>query len=603
MNRAITWFVDNPVAANLMMAIFLVGGFFSLVTMHKEEFPNVEPGIVQINVPYLGAAPEEVEQAVCIRIEEAIDGVEGIERVTANASEGNCAVIVELFEDANQNTALSDIKSRVDGIATFPKETEKPIISMMQFRGQTIVVAISGQTDAATLKEIAENLRQDIASLDGVSQVAVNYARPYEISIEVSEHTLRQYGLTLASVADAVRRSSLDLPGGSIKTQGGEILLRSKGQAYRGREFEEVVVLTQADGTTLTVGDIASVKDSFQEGYLKAKFDDEPALMITVYRVGEEDTIESSTAVKNYVKRIEPTLPAGIKLTIWIDESIALGRRIEALTKNAYAGLALVMLILTLFLRFKVAMWVAAGIPIAVMGAIWMFPVGGINISSITVLAFILVLGIVVDDAIVVGERIFSHEKTKSPREAAIAGTSEVAVPVIFGVLTTIAAFLPILLIEGRMGSFFSVMGWVVVICLVFSILESQLILPSHLAHRRIKGYWLSETAMVKKWINFQGKFSRSLEWVANDVYRPFLIKTLEWRWVTWAVATAVLLLALAILLKTPGLLPAFSNGESLWLVLSPLALFLPAVTANFAVGQSIILFFGLLGRLYRFCT
>lgn len=548
MNKAIAWFVDNPVAANLMMAIFLVGGAFSLVTMHKEEFPNVEPGIVQITVPYLGAAPEEVEQAVCIRIEEAIDGVGGMERVTANASEGNCSVTVELFEDANQNTVLSDIKSRVDGISTFPKETEKPIVSMMQFRGQTIVVALSGDADPATLKEIAENLRQDISALDGVSQVSVNYARPYEISIEVSEHTLRQYGLTLASVADAVRRSSLDLPGGSIKTQGGEVLLRSKGQAYRGREFAEVVVMTQADGTTLTIGDIATVKDDFEEGYLKAKFDNEPALMITVYRVGEEDTIDSSTAVKNYVKRIEPTLPAGIKLTVWIDESIALGRRIDALTKNAYAGLALVMLILTLFLRFKVAMWVAAGIPIAVMGAIWMFPVGGINISSITVLAFILVLGIVVDDAIVVGERIFSHEKNLSPREAAITGTSEVAVPVIFGVLTTIAAFLPILLIEGRMGGFFSVMGWVVVICLVFSILESQLILPSHLAHRRVKGYWLSETRMVKGWIKFQSKFSGSLEWIATDVYRPFLIKSLEWRWVTWAIATAVLVLALALI-------------------------------------------------------
>jgi multidrug efflux pump subunit AcrB len=549
MNKAIEWFVDNPVAANLMMLIFVAGGILSLMTMHKEEFPNIEPGIVMVQVPYLGAAPEEVEQAVCIRIEQAIEGIEGIDRMLTTAGENMCTVVLELLSDTNVSTALNDIKGKVDAISTFPAETEKPIVSSMQFRGQTISVTISGRTDEATLKLIADDVRDDIAALDGISQVSVNYARPWEISIEVSEQVLRQYNLTMTAIANAIRRSSLDLPGGSIKTAGGEVLLRSKGQAYRGYEYEDIVILTRPDGTNLTLGDIATVRDAFEEGFLRAKFDGERSVMVTVYRVGDEDTITSADSVKQYIKEKQPSLPRGIQLSVWIDESIALNRRISALTKNAWAGLTLVLLILTLFLRFKVAMWVAAGIPIAILGAIWMFPVAGINISTLSVLAFILVLGIVVDDAIVIGERVYSHEDVDTNhRMAAIAGTQEVIVPVVFGVLTTMAAFLPILLLDGRMGQFFSIIGWVVVICLVFSLLECLLVLPAHLAHRKTENYMFSESRAVKAWIKFQGFFSNALESMAKNYYKPGLIKTLEWRWVTWAVGTAILVTAIALI-------------------------------------------------------
>lgn len=250
-------------------------------------------------------------------------------------------------------------------------------------------------------------MRDDIAALEGISQVSVNYAKPWEISIEVSEQVLRQYSLTMTDVANAIRRASLDMPGGSIKTDGGEVLIRSQGQAYSGTDFERIEILSRADGTKITLADIAVVKDAFQEGFLGAKYDGQRAVTITVYRVGDEDTITSADSVKAYVAQKSAEIPEGLNLDVWIDESIPLNRRIDALTKNAYAGLVLVLLILTLFLRFKVALWVAAGIPIAVLGAIWMFPVAGLNISSLTVLAFILVLGIVVDDAIVVGERIF----------------------------------------------------------------------------------------------------------------------------------------------------------------------------------------------------
>ncbi|MBQ63074.1 MAG: cobalt-zinc-cadmium resistance protein [Gammaproteobacteria bacterium] len=549
MHKAITWFVDNPIAANLLMMIFVAGGSISLLTMHKEEFPNIEPGVVVVRVPYLGAAPEEVEQAVCIRVEEAIEGIDGIDRMESIASESICTVTLELLPNTDISLALNDVKGRVDAISTFPAETEKPVVSTMQFRGKTITVTLSGETDEATLKLLATELRDELSSLEDISQVSVEYARPWEISIEVSEQVLRQYNLTMTKIANAVRRSSLDLPGGSIKTEGGEILLRSMGQAYRGYEYENIVVLTRPDGTNLTLGEIATVRDAFEEGYLRAKFDGERAVTVTVYRIGDEDVITSADVVKKYIKTKTPYLPKGIKITIWADESITLNRRISALTKNAWAGLTLVLLILTVFLRFKVAMWVAAGIPIAILGAIWMFPFAGINISSLSVLAFILVLGIVVDDAIVVGERVYSHESVDNThREAAIAGTHEVIVPVVFGVLTTMAAFLPIVFLQGHMGEFFSITGWVVLICLVFSLLEVMLVLPAHLAHRRTEGYLFGETWLVKWWIKFQGFFANGLETFAFNIYKPFLQKTLEWRWVTWSVATAVLILALALI-------------------------------------------------------
>ena len=548
MEKSIAWFTDNPVAANLLMLILIVGGFFSLNSMHKEEFPSIEPGIIQITIPYLGAAPVEAEKAVCIRVEEAIEGLDGIERMTATASEGVCTVFLEVFADADLTVTLNEVKSRVDAINTFPSETEKPIVSSLQFRGKTISVVVSGETDEATLKLVAEGMRDDIAALEGISQVSVNYAKPWEISIEVSEQVLRQYSLTMTDVANAIRRASLDMPGGSIKTDGGEVLIRSQGQAYSGTDFERIEILSRADGSKITLADIAIVKDAFQEGFLGAKYDGRRAVTITVYRVGDEDTITSADSVKAYVAQKSAEVPEGLNLDVWIDESIPLNRRIDALTKNAYAGLVLVLLILTLFLRFKVALWVAAGIPIAILGAIWMFPVAGLNISSLTVLAFILVLGIVVDDAIVVGERIFSFEsKTDTKREAAILGANEVVTPVVFGVLTTMAAFLPILILDGRMGAFFSTIGWVVVICLVFSIVECMLILPAHLSHRNTETYPFKETRFVQSWIRFQSFFADHLQGFADNVYRPFLIKTLQWRWVTWAVGTGILLMALAL--------------------------------------------------------
>ena len=301
MHTAIAWFTRNPVAANLLMSLLCISGIMSLLVVNQEEFPNIDPQVVSITVPYLGAAPAEVEEGVCIRIEEAIDGVEGIDSMQSNAGEGTCNLMVELELDADPVVALNEIKSQVDGINSFPVETEKPIVSKLSLNRQVVQVAVSGDTSERALKEVGQRLRDGIAALDGVSQVSLKYVRPYEISIEVSEQALRRHGITLEHVTNAVRNSSLDMPGGTIKSEGGEILIRSKGQAYHGEEFEAIVVLTRTDGHKVTLAEIADIRDSFEEGDLYARFNGNPAVVVDVAQVGEEDLLRIAEDVKGYV--------------------------------------------------------------------------------------------------------------------------------------------------------------------------------------------------------------------------------------------------------------------------------------------------------------
>ena len=546
----IAWFVRNPVAANLLMWVLIIGGLGSLATRHQEDFPNIDPKIIRISVPYLGAAPVEVEEGVCIRVEEAIEGSEGIQHINTTAAEGMCSMSVTLEESYDTNRALNDIKSKVDGIITLPVETEKPIVSALIFRNTVLDIAIHGNADEYALKLIGQEVREDIAALENVSQVELDYTRPFEISVEVSEQTLRRHGLTLGQVADAIRRSSLDMPGGSIKTRGGEILLRTKGQAYRGQEFEDIVVLTRADGTNLLLSEIANIVDGFQEGDLRVRFDGEPAVMIRVFRVGEEDLIDIAERVKAYMAEKQRVLPDGIRMTIWLDGSEELRTRLDALVGNAAGGLLLVLIVLTVFLRFRLAFWVAVGILVALLAPAILFPIAGLSISSMSVVGFLLALGIVVDDAIVVGERIYAHERSAESQEhAAIAGTHEVVLPVIFGVLTSVAAFIPLLLGAGRLGGIFLIVGFVVVVCLVFSLVESQLILPSHLAHRKASS--ASEpNAFVARWTALQERLALGLEHFASDRYRPFLLRCVEWRYLTLMCGLAVLFVTMGMVMS-----------------------------------------------------
>ena len=546
MRTAINWFANNPVAANLAMIILLLGGAFGALTTNQEEFPSIDIGMVQIHVPYLGAAPIEAEKAVCVRVEESIEGLEGIDKVRSAATEGMCGVYAELKMDAEEIAVLNEIKSRVDGINSFPVETEKPVISKLTMAKRVLQIAVSGNTDERTLKEIARELRDEISAINGISLVNVSYVRPYEISIEISELELRRYGITLNQVSQAIRSSSFDMPGGTIKTNNGEILIRTTGQAYWGAEFEEVVVVTKKDGTRVTLGDIATIRDTFEEGDLVAEFNGVRGVVVNVSQVGKEDLMQIARDTKVVVDKFRANLPKEISLDIWIDTSEELRERMNVLLKNAGGGLILVLIILTLFLKFKIAMWVAIGIPVALLGTLAFLPLFDMTISTMTVMAFILVLGIVVDDAIVVGERIYGHEQLgKDPLKAAVEGTWEVSTPVIFGVLTTIAAFLPLVISEGRMTPFFAPIGYVVIIALACSIIESQLILPSHLAHRSRKE---PSTILTKSWTKFQGKLAQGLENIASGGYKSFLLRTLKSRYIATSVGLGILILALSLI-------------------------------------------------------
>ncbi|MCP4007350.1 MAG: efflux RND transporter permease subunit [bacterium] len=540
MRRIITWFVDNPVAANLLMAVLLIGGGLSLFSIRQEEFPSMDTEVVQVSVSHLGASPEEVEQAVCIRLEDAIDGTPHIDRVSTIAVEGTCVLNIELVEGTDSNWALSEIEGRISNVSTLPAEAEKPVVSYLVLLGDVLRIAISGDADERSLKVIGQTMRDEIAALPGVSQVELSYVRPYEISIEVSEQMLRRHGLNFEQVAAAVRSSSLDLPGGSVKTEGGEILLRSKGQAYRGAEFASIVVLTRSDGTSVNLGDIATVRDGFRDDDIRAFFDGKPAVMVQVNRIGEEDILEVAATVKAYVEQARTRMPEGIELTIWSDEAESLRDRVDALLRNASGGLAFVLLVLALLLRFRIAVWVAAGIPISMLGAVMLFPAFGYAISTLAIMGFILVLGIVVDDAIVVGESVYAHEQAGSElRTSVIDGTSAVSIPVIFGVLTTIAAFSPLIFVPGRMGQFFTVLGGTVILCLIMSLVEAQLILPAHLARRHKS----SRSERRGRWAEIQDRVSGGFEAFVAGYYQPALEWVLHWRYLALSVALGVVVL------------------------------------------------------------
>ncbi|MCK5618314.1 MAG: efflux RND transporter permease subunit, partial [Candidatus Krumholzibacteria bacterium] len=408
-----------------------------------------------------------------------------------------------------------------------------------------IDLAIHGHVDEASLKALGDRVRDELTAIRGISQVDLVSARPYEISIEVSENALRRHGLTFSYVANAVRRSSLDLPGGSLRTAGGEILLRTKAQAYRGHEFEGIVLLTRPDGTRLLLGDVARVVDGFAETDQSARFSGEPAVGIRVFRVGDQSALKIAQLVKEYVAEAQSRMPAGVTLTPWRDYSRILQGRLDLMIKSARNGYILVFIILALFLKLRLAWWVSFGIPISFLGALWLMPSLDVTINMISLFAFIVVLGIVVDDAIIVGENIYRHhEKGNTGVKGSVEGAIEVATPVIFGVLTTIAAFSPLLLVAGTTGKIMKVIPIIVISTLVFSLVESLFILPAHLARVRHKQ---SKSRLGLRWKRFQGRIADWLSWFIESVYKPSLDLGLRYRYATTAFATATLLITAGI--------------------------------------------------------
>ncbi len=488
MKSAIAWFANNHIAANLLLVLIVLSGLVAIPNMPQKSFPDIDVPIINVTVAYLGAAPEEVEQGVCIRIEEELEGIDGIEKISSGAYEGACRVTIELFEDADSSLALDEVKSRIDAIITFPVETEKPVISLLSPVRPVMELSITGPNDEKMLKVLGQQVRDEIAALPGVTQVSLQNTRPYEISIEVSEASLQRNGLSFQQVAQIVRARSLDLPGGSIKTEGGEILLRTQGQVYWGTDFEQLVLLTRADGTRVYLSDVATVIDGFEDTDQSLRFDGKPAALVRVSRVGNQDILDITAAVTAYLEAAPARLPEGVKLTVWNDGSQLLRGRLDTLLNSARQGFLMVLILLALFLRPRLAFWVSVGVPVAFLGALFLISVLGLSIDGISLFGFILVLGILVDDAIVVGENVYSEQKKSGKLlEGAVTGTQQVSVPVIFGVLTTMTAFMPLLLGPGSMGQIFGVIATVVMSCLTFSLIESQLVLPAHLGHRNIQ--------------------------------------------------------------------------------------------------------------------
>ena len=544
MNGLINWFARNGVVANLLMVLIVMAGVLTIPDLKKEVFPEFSVNVVSVSVSYRGAAPEEVEEAVCIRVEESLQGLEGIERIRSSANEGMGTVRIEIEPGYDTRALLDDIKARVDAIDTFPEETEKPVIEEAAIRNQVINLSISGDADELTLKRLGEQVRDELLLLPELSQVELKNSRLYEISIEVSEDDLRRHGLTFDQVARAVRRTSLDLPGGSVKAESGEILLRTKGQAYRGEEYEKLTLFTRPDGSRLQLGDVARVVDGFEDSDKFAWLNGKPAVMVQSYRVGDESALEVSRAVKEYAAEAQSRMPEGIVLTPWADAAQILESRMNLLIKNGLTGLLLVFVVLTLFLRLRLALWVTIGIPISFLGAIALMPVFDVSINMVSLFSFIMVLGIVVDDAIVVGESVYSRQQaTGRGLSAAIEGTQRVTVPVVFGVLTTAMAFTPMLFVAGDSGPIWQVIPLIVIPTLMFSLIESKLVLPYHLSHYRPRREGQSKSFLARVWDGFFGFFGKALDRFIHRVYRPMFLIVLEWRYLTLAVAVMTLLL------------------------------------------------------------
>jgi multidrug efflux pump subunit AcrB len=538
----IAWFAGNRVAANLLMLFFVVAGLVTAMTMKLEVFPETALDLISIEVPYPGASPSEVEEAIVQRVEEAVAGLAGIDRITSQAVENLGRVTIEVVKGWDLQKLLDEVKSAVDRITGFPEEAEKPIVREVTRRTQVISVAVFGEQPEATLKAVAERLKDGLVSLPEVTTADLLGVRPREVHVEISEETLRRHGLTLEQVAQAISRSSLDLPAGSVKGEAGEILVRAKGRKYRAEDYAEVTLISRTDGSRLRLGEIATLRDGFPDTDLFVRFQGEPAAFIQVYRVADQNALDVARAVKEYVEQVRPSLPPGIGIRFFNDRSETLQSRLDLLVRNMSIGLGLVCLILGMFLNARLAFWVALGIPVSFLAGIWALPWFDVSINMISLFSFIMVLGIVVDDAIIIGEHIFTRrERGEAPLSAAVDGTVSIGRPVIFSVLTTIAAFWPLLMAGGMMGKIMRNIPIVVILVLTASLIESLLILPCHLAHSRI-------TPADRTRPRRPSRSARWLKRLIDGPYRRLLLLCLRWRYANAAVGISVLLLCAGVI-------------------------------------------------------
>ena len=548
MKKVLAAFASNTVFANILLLLIFLAAGFALNSMIREIFPEFSLDMISISVPYPGADPEETEEGISRKIEEAIEEIEGIDQYTTHSSEGIATAQIEVDENYDVQEVLDKVRSTVDGISTFPVDAEAPIISEITLKESVVMLALSADMSERRLKEWAYAMEDEIQQLSDISQATISGTRDYEIGIEVSESRLREYGLTFDQVVSAVRQSNLNLAGGTLRTQGEEIRVRTLGRKYTGRDLADIVVLAGPDGERITLDRLAMIDDGFAQDPIRAKVDGRPAVLINVLKTQAEDALVISRAVHKFVTERQKTLPPGADISVIYDATDMLQDRIDLLMKNGIIGLALVFFLLWLFLDIRLSFWAGMGIPISLGGGVVILWLLGGTINMISLFGLIMVLGIVVDDAIVVGEAIFVHRKNgDGPLKAAVEGVWEVGMPVVAAVITTIVAFLPLAYISGIMGKFISILPVVVIACLAISLVECLILLPAHLSHlpdpnlaKRTTGGFLFS------WIRrLHRSVAEGLEWFVAMVYLPFLTKALRWRYLSLCSAIALFMVIL----------------------------------------------------------
>jgi multidrug efflux pump subunit AcrB len=564
----VAWFVRNPIAANLLMLLIIVGGLAGIPSLDKQFFPDFAVNTVQVVTTYPGAGPSEVEEQICVRIEEAVHDLSGVQELRSTAREGLGTVLVKAEPGYDMQKLTAEVKSRVDAISSFPVDAERPVVTELENRQDMIRVTVAGDVGERNLKALAERLRDDLAARPYISIVEIETARPYEVSVEVSEFTLRRYGLRFDDVVNAISASSLNLPAGAIKSEEGDIRLQTRGQAYARADFENIVLVSKRDGTRLLLGDVATVTDGFEDLDLRRRFNDQPALNLVVYVASRPNVLKTSETVHAWVEEVSPGLPDGVTLTAWQDQSVPFKSRVATLLKNGVGGLALVFAVLVLFLRPLLAMWVCVGIAVAFLGTFFMLPYTGVQLHMISLFAFLLILGIVVDDAIIVGEAIHSRQTAGDGGEhGAILGASSVVKPVMFAVISTMIFFAPMWFMPGDWADATMAIPTVVTLSLAFSLLECLLILPSHLAHMRpVKPAGAGWLAVLER---MREGCAEAMVRFAAQRYRPFLERCLNAHLMTLSLFFVALVLTLSV----------YAGG---WIKSG----FFPEVTADWVVAR-----------------
>mgnify|MGYP001818356624 CR=1 FL=1 len=546
MKQVLAAFARNTVFANIVLVLIFSAGGFAVKNMIRENFPEFSLDMITITVLYPGADPEEVEEGISRKIEEAIEGLEGVKLYTTRSSENASTTIIEVKEGYDVQEVLDEVRTNVNAISTFPGDAEKPIISEMILKDAVLLLYLSGRMPERRIKEWSERLRDELQQLPEVSSVDVFGSREYEIAIEVSEESLRRYNLTFEQVAAAVRRSNLNLAGGTIRGEDEEIRIRTMGRKYTGEALADIVVLAGRSGEMITLDKLATIRDGFAEDTISAFINGEDSVLLMVNKTQEQDALTISHAVTEFTRQRQQQLPAGINFGILYDNTEMLRARIDLLVKNGIIGLAIVFGILWAILNARLSFWVGLGIPVSVAGALAIVWALGGTINLISLFGFIMVLGIVVDDAIVVGEAIYLHRSMgKPPIRAAVDGICEVGMPVIAAVVTTIVAFIPLLYVGGIMGKFISILPVVVIACLAISLVECLILLPAHLSNLPDPNQPQRAPLLLRPFEALNRLTSRALVWFIERVYTPFLKKVLYWRYIALSIAIAVLMLTI----------------------------------------------------------